>query len=74
VSLVGDHARTIRAAIKAAEKDGLKFEFEVGTERDGEHGIGFDVVQYEYSVGDRGRWRAELVDWQEIYWEETGEF
>lgn len=73
MSLVGEHARAIKAAIKAAEDAGLTLELEVDTQRDGEFGIGLDVVKYHKYVDENGRHRADLVDWQEVYWEEREE-
>jgi len=74
MSLVGDHARAIKAAIRAAEEAGLTLELEVDTHRDGEFGIGLDVVKYNKYIAEDGKPRVELVDWQEVYWEEREEY
>jgi hypothetical protein len=73
MTLVGDHARAIKAAIQAAMGAGLTLELEVDTHRDGEFGIGLDVVKYHKYTDENGKPRVDLVDWQEVYWEEREE-
>lgn len=73
MSLVGDHARAIKAAIEAARNAGLTLELEVDTQRDGEFGIGLDVVKYNKYTDENGKRRVELADWMEVYWEEREE-